>query len=126
MILTRQSSPNHQLVQRYGQGGFRVSSVDFKGSIIVTSRATIAWPVISMDQIACGDFQTLIGETAAVDVCLLGCGERMMPLARELRLALKAAGLAVDPMDTGSLPHLQRAHGRGAGGGGGTHCHLTV
>ena len=76
--------------------------MDFNGSIIVTSRATIIWPIVSMDQITAEDFQPLIGETGAFDVCLLGCGDRMMPIPRELRLALKAAGLSIDPMDTGA------------------------
>ncbi len=102
MEITRQSSSDRQLVQRYGQGGFRVSGVTLTGSVLVTPTATLAWPVVSMEQLTLDVFQPLIAQAGALDVCLLGCGERMSPLPRDIRAALKAAGLAVDPMDTGA------------------------
>ena len=48
------------------------------------------------------DFQPLIALAGTLDVCLLGCGAHMQPLPRDLRAALKDAGLTVDPMDTGA------------------------
>ena len=102
MQITRQSSPDRQLVQRYGNGGFRVSGADFTGSVIVTVPATLTWRVTSMADITFDDFKPLLDLSGQVDVCLLGCGPVMVPLPKALRVALKDAGLTVDPMDTGA------------------------
>jgi uncharacterized protein len=100
--LTRQSSADRQTIQRYGSGGFRVSGVDFQGSVIVTISGSFAWPVAAMGRLTLTDFQPLIAIAGMLDVCLLGCGPQMLPLPREIRAALKEAGLTVDPMDTGA------------------------
>jgi uncharacterized protein len=100
--LTRQSPADRQLIQRYGNGGFRISGVAFQGSVIVTPVATLSWPVSRLDNITLEDFHPLIARANAFDVCLLGCGERMQPLPPQIRMALKDAGLTADPMDTGA------------------------
>ncbi len=102
MKLTRQSAADRQLVQRYGNGGFRVSGVPFAGSVIVAVSETLPWSVTSMAELTLADFAPLIARAGSIDVCLLGCGAAMQPLPRALRDALKDAGLAVDPMDTGA------------------------
>jgi len=100
--LTRQSSADRQLIQRYGNGGFRVSGVDFLGSVIVTPGQAMAWPVAAFAQLTIRDFEPLIAMAKGFDVCLLGCGVQMQPLPKDIRLALKEAGLSADPMDTGA------------------------
>jgi len=100
--LTRQSSADRQLVQRYGNGGFRVSGVVFGGSVIVMPTASLAWSATSVSLLTVADFEPLIARASELDVCLLGCGTQMMPLTRAVREALKEAGLTVDPMDTGA------------------------
>jgi uncharacterized protein len=100
--LIRQSAADRQLVQRYGGGGFRVSGVDFKGSILVLPGETLPWPVTAMATLRFTDFEPLLARAKDLDVCLLGCGASMTPLPRDLREALKEAGLSVDPMDTGA------------------------
>ena len=102
MKLTRQSSADRQLVQSYGNGGFRVSGVVFQGSVIVMPSLAIAWPVSSIAQLTVADFEPLIARAAELDVCLLGCGTHMLPLSKDVRTALKEAGLTADPMDTGA------------------------
>jgi uncharacterized protein len=80
--LTRQALADRQIIQRYSNGGFRVSGVVFKGSIIVTSAASAPWSVNAMDQLTLGDFNTLIDSATGFDVCLLGCGVGMQLLPR--------------------------------------------
>lgn len=100
MKLTRQSAADRQLIQRYGNGGFRVSGVAFTGSVIVTPDRTVNWPATSIAALTAADFAPLLGEQ--LDVCLVGCGRDMRPLKAELRTALKDAGITVDLMDTGA------------------------
>ncbi len=40
--------------------------------------------------------------TGTIDVCLIGCGPRLLPLPPVLKTALKSAGVPSDPMDTGA------------------------
>ena len=74
----------------------------FAGSVIVTPSTTLVWRVSAMSQLTVEDFQPLIACAASLDVCLLGCGPEMLPLPRDIKTALKDAGLTVDPMDTGA------------------------
>ena len=100
MELTRQADANRQLIQRY-TSGFKVSGVVFPGPIIVTTAKTIAWPVTAFAQLTIDDFAPLFAE-APWDVCLLGCGDRTEFVPPDLRAALKAKGIPVDAMGTGS------------------------
>jgi len=100
--LTRQSAADRQLVQSYGNGGFRVSGVAYQGAIIVSPNETMLWPVAALADLTTADFQPLIARIGKFDVFLLGCGAEMQPLPKALRVALKEAGLSVDAMDTGA------------------------
>ena len=44
----------------------------------------------------------MLAPDAGVDLLLLGCGAAMRPVAPALRAALRKAGIAVEPMDTGA------------------------
>ena len=101
MEITRQGAADRQLIQRYAPGGFKVSGVSFSGPIIVTAAATIVWPVVAFDTLTIDDFAPLFAE-APWDVCLLGCGNRTEFVPPDLRAALKAKGIPVDAMGTGS------------------------
>ena len=100
MEITRQGSADRQLIQRY-TSGFKVSGVSFTGPIIVTTAKTIAWPVTAFAKLTLDDFAPLFAE-APWDVCLLGCGDRTEFVPPDLRAALKAKGIPVDAMGTGS------------------------
>ena len=101
MEITRQGPADRQLIQRYTSGGFKVSGVSFTGAVIVTTASTILWPVTAFDRLAIEDFTPLFAE-APWDVCLLGCGERTEFVPPALRAALKANGIPLDAMGTGS------------------------
>ncbi|MEQ9448030.1 MAG: Mth938-like domain-containing protein [Rhodospirillaceae bacterium] len=102
MKLTRHTPSDVPFVQRYGRGGFRISGMDFASSVLILPRGTETWPVMAHEELTVDALAPLIAVADTLDVCLLGCGARMRPLGRELRLALKDAGVAMDPMDTGS------------------------
>ena len=75
----------------------------YRGSVIVTPRTTILWPVTRLeDQLTAESFAPLQALEPTIDVCLLGCGARMQRLPAALRAALKQQGLSPEPMDTGA------------------------
>lgn len=102
MELTRQTPAGRELIQSYAGGKFRVSDTIYQGSVIVTPKATFAWPVTAFADITLDSFALLLTGDIKVDVCLLGCGARMQRLPVDVRAALKEKGLIVEPMDTGA------------------------
>lgn len=89
-----------QVVDSYGRNGFHVSGVAYEGAILVTAEATVAWPVGSLAEVTPDSLSTLFGR--GIEILLLGCGPRMVPVSPALRAALKAKGIVVDAMDTGA------------------------
>lgn len=102
MKLIRQTAAPQPLVQRYGGNRFHVAGETYTGSIIVSPTGVIPWTVASVNALSMDSLAPLLPLAGSIDVCLLGCGARMQPLPLTLRAALKDAGLAVDPMDTGA------------------------
>ena len=102
MKLTRHAPTGRQIVQRYGNGGFRVSGVDFTGSVIVLPDGTASWPLATMEDLTIDAFAPALEVAGFLDVFLLGCGVRMQLLSPDLRAALRDRGLAVDTMETGA------------------------
>ncbi len=102
MELTKQALAGRELIQSYAGGRFKVSGVIYTGSVIVTPKLTLPWPVTALADLTGESFAPLLGGDIKVDVCLLGCGARMERLPVELRKALKEKGLTAEPMDTGA------------------------
>ena len=90
-----------QLIERYGPSGFRVTGVAYGGSILVFPDRTSDWNVAEIAEVTAETLRLVI-EHGAVEILLLGCGARMVPVAPSLRQALRIAGIVVDAMDTGA------------------------
>jgi uncharacterized protein len=93
---------DRQKIQRYGAGRFTVSGQVFAGGVLVLPQQTLPWPTDSIDSLSEQAITLLIERVALIDVCLMGCGPKTLQLPPPLRARLKAAGLRVDVMDTGS------------------------
>ena len=92
-----------QIIQAYANGHFRVSGQVYHGPIIVFTDRVIEWPTAhGADALTLEDFTILFPESENLDVVLLGCGGKMLPIPFALRQALKERCLAVEFMDTGA------------------------
>lgn len=89
-----------QLIERYGNGGFKVGGENHSGSIIVLSERTIPWTVSGSDGIDIDSLKDVLGED--VKVLLVGCGPESLPPPPALKRDLKAAGIVLEWMDTGA------------------------
>jgi uncharacterized protein len=69
--------------------------------VLVLPDRTLDWGVGSIAELSEASFEPLVGR-GDVEILVLGTGARMAPLPAPLRLALKRAGIAVEPMDTGA------------------------
>ena len=101
MDVTPITGADRQVIESYGARSFRVSGKVYEGAILVFPDATQAWSAASPAEITLESLQPVIAH-GGIEVLLLGCGRRLEPVRRELRQALRAAGIVVDPMDTGA------------------------
>jgi uncharacterized protein len=91
-----------QLIQRYGDGGFRVAGEDFTGSVIVLSDETTAWDVENVDQLSTESLTAIFAATPQAEIILIGCGSKFTAPPKQLRTDLKEKGISLEWMDTGA------------------------
>lgn len=93
-----------QVIDGYGDGGFRVSGTRVEGSVIIFPDRLFAWRAVAIAEVTAGMLQEVsaAGEAGQVDLLLLGTGARMTQIDRGLRHQLRAAGVVIEVMDTGA------------------------
>jgi uncharacterized protein len=93
---------DRQLIQSYGDGGFRITGVEFKGSVIVTPLVTALWSAIDSENLAPDDILAALRGTERGTVLLLGAGTRFAAVSASFRQGLREAGIGLEVMDTGA------------------------
>ena len=102
MEISPQVPAGRQLVEAYGNGGFRIGGMAHQGSVLVMPDRTMAWPVAAIVQVEFASFAALMPYARDIQVLLLGCGQRMALISPALRRDLREAGMVLEPMDTGA------------------------
>jgi uncharacterized protein len=87
------------VIERYGPGGFRIAGVIHTGAVLVFPDQVLAWDAAGMAGITAESLRP-VAERGGVEILLVGCGKRLLPLPRPLREALRAAGIVADTMDS--------------------------
>ena len=93
-----------QIIETYGDGRFRIANVLHPGSVLVFPARTLMWDVTEMAGVTSQSLGAVIdaAKMGEVDLLLIGCGARMAMVAGDLRAALRADGIVIEPMDTGA------------------------
>ena len=94
--------PGRAPIDSYGNGGFRFAEMSHRGSILALPGGIEAWAVAAVDDITPETLSRLIAESPAIEILLIGTGDRMTPLSTESRAALSQAGLEPELMQTGA------------------------
>ncbi|MBK1697753.1 Mth938-like domain-containing protein [Rhodovibrio salinarum] len=102
MDVTPEVPQGKQIVQSYGDGRFTISGEVYEGSVLVFPDRVVPWPVSSFDEVTLESLQAVTAEDADVGVLLLGCGQRMQLVTKNLRDPVREAGVVIEPMDTGA------------------------
>lgn len=89
-----------QLIQGYGDGAFRIAGEAHHGSVLVFTEETQPWPVTEAAAITPDSLSDVLA--AKPGLLVIGCGAAFRPPPTGLRDALKAAGVALEWMDTGA------------------------
>ena len=93
-----------QIIETYGDGRFRIANVLHPGSVLVFPARTLMWDVTEMAGVTSQSLGAVIdaAKMGEVDRLLIGCGARMAMVPGDLRAALRADGIVIEPMDTGA------------------------
>ncbi len=102
--ITPQVPDGRQLIYAYGDGGFRIASVAYSGSVVVMRERTELWPIADASDVTLASLETVVAEARRlpIDILLIGSGARPAPFPATLRAELRAVGMALEWMDTGA------------------------
>jgi uncharacterized protein len=101
MDLTPIIPAGRQVIERYAASGFRITGVIYHGGVLVLPDRTLPWAVASASAVTWESLAPVV-EHGDVQILLLGLGRSVGSVAVTLRTALRAAGIALEPMDTGA------------------------
>jgi uncharacterized protein len=94
--------PGRAPIDAYGNGGFRFADMSHRGSLLCLPSGIHGWAVSEPSQLTVEHFSQIIAQASEIEFLLVGMGDTMRMIPRELRAALKDAGISVDPMSTGA------------------------
>lgn len=92
--------PDRQQIQGYDAGGFTISGVRHRGSVIVLPERTLAWDVTALDRLTPESLEPIRAAASGIDILLIGTGATFLLVPLALRQAVRAWGPVVEPMAT--------------------------
>lgn len=102
MDVTPLIAAGRQMIEAYGDGGFRIAGMRHQGSVIVLPERTLAWGVADFAALTLDALAPLLDTENRPSLLLLGCGPSLVLVPRGLRAEMKAQGIVCEPMDTGA------------------------
>ena len=102
--ITPAVAEERQLIQSYGDGGFRIAGVDHAGSVLIEAERTRPWSVEDPASITVDSLSPLIqaGPGGGGVVLLLGTGADPAIVDKGLRQELRGLGIGLEVMGTGA------------------------
>lgn len=94
--------PGRAPIDAYGNGGFRFAEMSHRGSLLLLPSGISGWDPVDAKELTLGHFDRVLAEAQDIEVLLIGTGDGMRVLPKELRAAFREAGISVDPMSTGA------------------------
>ena len=102
IVIREAHFPGRVPLEAYGNGGFRFADMSHRGSVLCLPSGIYGWEPADPAALSAADFTRVIGEAAKIQILLVGTGRALLPLPRDLRAALREAGITADPMSTGA------------------------
>lgn len=91
-----------QIIRTYGPGRFLIGDREWRSPVLVTPSLTTDWPVERADEVSLENLASLRSVEMPPELVVLGCGARTVFIRPEIRAALRAAGMGLEAVDTGS------------------------
>jgi uncharacterized protein len=93
--------PRSASIEAYGNGGFTFDTMSHHGSLLCLPDAVWAWPVTSAADIDRHGLRRVFENAASIDTLIIGTGNEVWIMPRDLRDALRHVHVVVDTMMTG-------------------------
>ncbi|TDK38811.1 hypothetical protein E2F50_01295 [Rhizobium deserti] len=94
--------PGRAPLDAYGNGGFRFADMSHRGSLLCLPSGIHGWDIEEGQALTVATFMKVLEEAQQIEVLLVGTGLNLRPIPADVRAALKARGIASDPMGTGA------------------------
>ncbi|KAA3510046.1 Mth938-like domain-containing protein [Agrobacterium rosae] len=94
--------PGRAPIDAYGNYGFRFADMSHRGSLLCLPSGIHGWSVDDATKLAVEDISKVIEQAGDIEFLLIGTGDSMRVIPKELRAALKEAGISADSMSTGA------------------------
>ena len=93
--------PRSAPIDAYGKGGFVFAGMSHRGSLLCLPDAIWAWPVTKPAEINEESLARVFEAANIIDTLILGSGTDVWIPPKDLRQALRAVHIVLDPMQTG-------------------------
>jgi uncharacterized protein len=93
--------PRSAPIEAYGKGGFAFAGMSHRGSLLCLPDAIWAWDVTEPAQIDKYSLRRVLEAANGIDTLIVGTGTNVWLPPADLRAALRAVHVVLDPMQTG-------------------------
>ena len=89
-------------IDAYGNGGFRFAGISHRGSLLCLPKGMFAWDVTHPGEVTGETLAAVFAAADDIDVLLIGLGQDIAAIPRDLRDALRERKVIVEAVNTGS------------------------
>ena len=93
--------PRAAAIEAYGKGGFHFDTMSHQGSLLCLPDAIWAWSVTRAGDIDRASLKRVFEGAAGIDTLIVGTGNEVWIVPRDLREALRNVHVMIDAMQTG-------------------------
>lgn len=93
---------DRQVINAYGDGGFRITGKHWTESVLVFPGQTLSWGIPDITALTTQSLEPVFTMDPTVELLLIGCGPSMTFINKDLRAAIRARGLVIEALDTGA------------------------
>ena len=102
MDITPLVPEGRQIIESYGDDGFRISGERYPGPVIVWPEGVATWAVSGIGAAAIETLDAVFAAEPPIEIVLIGSGATFEMAPAALRSALGARGVSIESMDTGA------------------------
>ncbi|MCW0236477.1 MAG: Mth938-like domain-containing protein [Ferrovibrio sp.] len=93
---------DRQVINAYGDGGFRITGRHWTESVLVFPGQTLSWGIADIAALTPQSLDAVFTMDPVVELLLIGCGPNMVFIDKAVRAEIRARGLVIEALDTGA------------------------
>ena len=93
---------DRQVINAYGDGGFRITGRHWTESVLVFPGQTLPWGIADIAALTPQSLDAVFTMDPVVELLLIGCGPNMVFIDKAVRAEIRTRGLVIEALDTGA------------------------